>query len=50
MVVIEQLVTHRDVTTIMDLLGGLFDEVHRIRLLLEEDDGEEMEDLPPDDA
>jgi hypothetical protein len=33
--------THEDVTTIMALLGDIYDETKRIRWLLEDDDGEQ---------
>jgi hypothetical protein len=46
---VEPLATHEDVTTIMKLLGDIADEARRIRVLLEEDDGEEEED-PETDA
>ena len=38
---IEELISHRDVTTIMRLLGEIRTELSRIRWLLEDDDGEE---------
>lgn len=38
----QPIATHEDVTTIMALLGDIYDETKRIRWLLEdEDDGEE---------
>lgn len=37
----EPIATHEDVTTIMALLGDIYDETKRIRWLLEEDDGEQ---------
>jgi hypothetical protein len=37
----EPIATHEDVTTIMALLGDIFDETRRIRRLLEEDAGEQ---------
>jgi hypothetical protein len=40
----EPLLDHRDVTTIMALLGDIRGDVRAIRVLLEEDDGEEEED------
>jgi hypothetical protein len=40
----EPLVSHGDVTTIMELLGDMRTDLHAIRILLEEDDGEEEED------
>jgi hypothetical protein len=36
-------ISHRDVTTIMGLLGDIREEVHRIRQLLEDEDEEEEE-------
>ena len=45
--VIEPPIDHRDVTTIMALLGDIQLDVHEIRTLLEEDDGEE--EAPQDD-
>ena len=36
-------IEHRDVTTIMALLGDIRGDVHAIRRILEEDDGEEEE-------
>ena len=41
---LEPLISHRDVTTIMGLLGDIRDEVAAIRGQLEEDDGEEEEE------
>jgi hypothetical protein len=41
---VEPLLSHRDVTTIMELLGDMRADLHAIRVLLEEDDGEEEED------
>jgi hypothetical protein len=41
---VEPLISHRDVTTMMGLLGDIAADVERIRVLLEEDDGEEEED------
>ena len=38
---IEPLIDHNDVTTIMRLLGDIQQDVHAIRELLEDDDGEE---------
>lgn len=46
---VEPPIDHRDVTTIMRLLGDIQHDVARIRSLLEEDDGEEKE-APEDDA
>ena len=40
-------IDHRDVTTIMMLLGDIHDELRKIRRLLEDDDGEE-EEAPED--
>lgn len=37
----EPVATHEDVTTIMALLGDIYDETKRIRWLLEDDDGEQ---------
>lgn len=37
----EPIATHEDVTTIMALLGDVYDETKRIRWLLEDDDGEQ---------
>lgn len=42
-------ITHKDVTTVMGILGDIRSEVVTIRILLEEDDGEEEED-PETDA
>jgi hypothetical protein len=44
---IEQPIDRRDVTTIMALLGDIQTDVHAIRRLLEEEDGEE--EAPQDD-
>ncbi|MGH3011038.1 MAG: hypothetical protein ACRDLZ_03260 [Gaiellaceae bacterium] len=41
-------IDHREVTTIMGLLGDIQSDVHAILKLLEEDDGEE-EETPQDD-
>ena len=38
---VELPIEHRDVTTIMALLGDIKDDAHTIRTLLEENDGEE---------
>jgi len=43
----EQPIGHRDVTTIMALLGDIHYEVRKIRILLEDEDGEE-EEAPED--
>jgi hypothetical protein len=40
-VVDQPIATHEDLTTIMALLGDIYDETKRIRWLLEEDDGEQ---------
>jgi hypothetical protein len=40
---IEPPIEHRDVTTIMALLGDIKGDVREIRILLEDDDGEEEE-------
>lgn len=37
----EPVATHEDVTTIMALLGDIYDETKRFRWLLEDDDGEQ---------
>jgi hypothetical protein len=37
----EPVATHEDVTTIMALLGDIYDETKRIRWQLEDDDGEQ---------
>lgn len=42
-------IEHRDVTTIMRLLGDIQVDVSRIRRLLEDEDGEE-EEAPEDDG
>jgi hypothetical protein len=47
---VEPPIEHRDVTTIMSLLGYIHADVRRIRNLLEEDDGEEEEEVPEDDT
>ena len=41
-------IDHRDVTTLMRLLGDIQSDVRRIRNLLEDEDGEE--EAPQDDA
>jgi hypothetical protein len=42
---VEQPIEHRDVTTVMALLGDIRQDVRRIRVLIEEeDDGEEADD------
>jgi hypothetical protein len=38
---VEPPIEHRDVTTIMGLLGYIQDDVRAIRALLEDEDGEE---------
>ena len=38
---VEPTISHRDVTTIMRLLDDMQRDVKRIRLILEDDDGEE---------
>jgi hypothetical protein len=45
---VEPPIEHRDVTTIMGLLGDIQADVRRIRNLLEDDD--EQEEAPEDDA
>jgi hypothetical protein len=47
---VEPLISHRDVTTIMEMLGDIRDDIGAIRVLLEEDDGEEEEGDPEADA
>lgn len=49
MLFIESPIEHRDVTTIMGLLGDIQHDVARIRRLLEDEDGQE-EEAPEDDA
>jgi hypothetical protein len=44
---VEPPIEHRDVTTIMALLGDIHYEVREIRRLLEDEDGEE-EEAPED--
>ena len=39
----ESPIEHRDVTTIMAPLGDIHDEVRKIRILLEDEDGQEEE-------
>jgi phage host-nuclease inhibitor protein Gam len=41
---VERPIEHRDVTTIMALLGDIKNDVRRIRTLLEDDNGEEEEE------
>ena len=48
MALVEPPIEHRDVTTIMALLGNIDENVRAIRALLEDDDGEE--EAPEDDA
>ena len=43
MSVVEPPIEHRDVTTIMALLGDIKNDVRRIRTLLEDENGEEEE-------
>jgi phage host-nuclease inhibitor protein Gam len=45
---VESPIEHRDVTTIMRLLGDIQTDVRRIRNLLEDEDGEE--EAPEDDT
>jgi hypothetical protein len=45
---VEPPIEHRDVTTIMGLLGDIQADVRRIRNLLEDDD--DQEEAPEDDA
>jgi hypothetical protein len=44
----EPLLTHRDVTTIMELLVDIRDDVRALRRGFEEDNGEEEEDPEAD--
>jgi hypothetical protein len=44
------LISYRDVTTIMELLGDIHADVAAIRVLLEEDSGEEEEGNSEADA
>ena len=46
----EPLISHRDVTTIMVLLGDIRTDVGAIRDFLEGDDGQEEEEDPEADA
>jgi hypothetical protein len=46
---VEPPIGHQDVTTIMKLLGDIQNDVRAIRVLLEEEDGEE-EEAPEDDT
>jgi hypothetical protein len=41
---VEQPIEHREVTTIMALLGDIKNDVRRIRTLLEDENGEEEEE------
>jgi len=45
---VEPLATHEDVTTIMGMIATIADEAKRIRILLEENGGEEEEDSEGD--
>jgi hypothetical protein len=45
---IEWPISHRDVTTIMALLGDIDEHVREIRRMLEDDDGEEEEEPEAD--
>jgi hypothetical protein len=47
---VESPIGHQDVTTIMMLLGDIQTDVRRIRVLLEEEDGEGEEEAPEDDT
>jgi phage host-nuclease inhibitor protein Gam len=47
---VEPVISHRDVTTIMALLGDLHRDVERIRQTLEDDDDAEEEEVPEADA
>jgi hypothetical protein len=41
---VEPPIEHRDVTTIMSMIGHIQADVRRIRVLLEDEDGEEEEE------
>jgi hypothetical protein len=45
---IEPRISHQDVTTIMRIVGDIQEDVHEIRTLLEDEDGEE--EAPEDDS
>jgi hypothetical protein len=47
---VDPLISYRDVTTIMELLGDIHADVAAIRVLLEEDSGEEEEGNSEADA
>jgi hypothetical protein len=47
---VEAHIGHQDVTTIMRLLGDIQNDVRAIRVILEEDDGDEEEEAPEDDT
>jgi len=47
-VAMDPVISHADVTTIMRLIGDIHRDVERIRVLLEENDGEEEEDSEAD--
>ena len=47
---VEPPISHRDVTTIMRLLGDIQADVRTIRMLLEEEDGEGEEEAREDDS
>lgn len=46
----EPVITHRDVTTVMALLGDIQQNVRRIRQLLEDEDDDEPEGPEADDG
>ena len=41
---------HRDVTTVMAMIADIKDDVRKIRRLLEDENGEEEEEVPEADA
>ena len=47
---VEPAISHRDVTTIMALLGDLKEDVRKIRMLMEDGNGEEEEETWEPDA
>jgi hypothetical protein len=49
MTAMEPPVTHRDVTTVMALLGDIKVDIHRIRQLLEGEDDDGEEEVPEAD-
>ena len=46
----ERIISHRDVTTIMGFLADIAGDVKRIRILLEDENGEEEEEDRESDA